>query len=157
MTEPVENLSGQITRAADLVRLKLREWRTVNHHDVRGLLAEHDRLAAEVASLRLTLGGKTFGADVPEPVGCPAPGACAQVAELHRLRAENERLTSTMGYLSGELIEARAQIDAAGAENERLRAELRIVAQDLGGLLRAAGVVQRNRAADAALAAKGGE
>jgi hypothetical protein len=44
------------------------------------------RLRAEVASLRLTLGGRTFGPDVPEPIGCPAPGACAQVAEIGRLR-----------------------------------------------------------------------
>jgi hypothetical protein len=50
------------------------------------LQAENKRLQAEVASLRLTLGGKTFSADVPEPIGCPAPGACAQVAEIGRLR-----------------------------------------------------------------------
>lgn len=47
---------------------------------------EVERLRAEVASLRLTLGGRTFGPDVPEPIGCPAPGACAQVAEIRRLR-----------------------------------------------------------------------
>lgn len=47
---------------------------------------EIERLRKEVASLRLTLGGKTFGPDVPEPVGCPLPGACAQVAEIKRLR-----------------------------------------------------------------------
>jgi hypothetical protein len=41
---------------------------------------------AEVASLRLTLGGRTFGPDIPEPIGCPCPGACAQVAEIGRLR-----------------------------------------------------------------------
>ena len=49
--------------------------------------AEIMRLRAEVAALRLTLGGRTFGASIPEPVGCPAPGACAQVAEIGRLRA----------------------------------------------------------------------
>lgn len=43
-------------------------------------------LEAENASLRLTLGGKTFSADVPSPIGCPKPGACAQVEEIHRLR-----------------------------------------------------------------------
>jgi uncharacterized small protein (DUF1192 family) len=53
---------------------------------------EIKRLQAEVASLRLTLGGRTFSADVPEPVGCPAPGACVQVAEIKRLRAQVERL-----------------------------------------------------------------
>jgi hypothetical protein len=53
---------------------------------LRALLAERDRLEAEVASLRLTLGGKTFSADVPDPIGCPLPGACVQVAEIERLR-----------------------------------------------------------------------
>ena len=43
-------------------------------------------LEAENASLRLTLGGKTFSADVPSPDGCPKPGTCAQVEEIHRLR-----------------------------------------------------------------------
>jgi hypothetical protein len=47
---------------------------------------EIGRLRAEVASLRLTLGGRRFGPDVPEPIGCPAPGACVQVAEITRLR-----------------------------------------------------------------------
>lgn len=50
------------------------------------LQAENRRLEAEVASLRITLGGKTFSADVPSPIGCPMPGACAQVAEIGRLR-----------------------------------------------------------------------
>lgn len=49
--------------------------------------AEINRLKAEVASLRLTLGGRTFSADVPEPIGCPMPGACSQVKEIVRLRA----------------------------------------------------------------------
>lgn len=47
---------------------------------------ERDRLAAEVASLRLTLGGRTFDASVPEPIGCPLPGACSTVAEIVRGR-----------------------------------------------------------------------
>lgn len=50
------------------------------------LQAENRRLEAEVASLRITLGGKTFGPDVPSPIGCPMPGACVQVAEINRLR-----------------------------------------------------------------------
>ena len=53
---------------------------------VAALEVENKRLQAEVASLRLTLGGKTFGADVPSPIGCPIPGACVQVEEIHRLR-----------------------------------------------------------------------
>lgn len=48
--------------------------------------AEIARLEAEVASLRLTLGGRTFSATAPEPIGCPAPGMCVQVAEIARLR-----------------------------------------------------------------------
>lgn len=60
------------------------------HFDWVGPVADHqevERLQAEVAALRLTLGGKTFGPDVPEPIGCPMPGACAQVAEIGRLKA----------------------------------------------------------------------
>lgn len=53
---------------------------------IQSLQNEIERLRAEVASLRLTLGGKTFSADIPEPVGCPMPGACAQVEEIKRLR-----------------------------------------------------------------------
>jgi hypothetical protein len=61
---------------------------------MRALLTERDRLKSEVASLRITLGGKTFsGGDVPEPIGCPAPGACSQVAEIKRLRAEMDRMS----------------------------------------------------------------
>lgn len=48
--------------------------------------AEIARLNAEAASLRLTLGGRTFSATVPEPIGCPLPGMCAQVAEIAWLR-----------------------------------------------------------------------
>lgn len=59
---------------------------------IQKLEAETSRLQAEVASLRLTLGGKTFSADVPEPVGCPVPGACQTVAEIKRLRAYVESL-----------------------------------------------------------------
>lgn len=47
---------------------------------------DKQRLQAEVDALRLTLGGRTFSADVPEPVGCPLPGACAQVAAIQRMR-----------------------------------------------------------------------
>lgn len=48
--------------------------------------ADAKRLRAEVAALRLTLGGRTFDATVPEPIGCPCPGACSTVAEIGRLR-----------------------------------------------------------------------
>lgn len=54
--------------------------------------AEIARLEAEVASLRLTLGGRTFSATAPEPIGCPAPGMCVQVAEIARLRAVLQRI-----------------------------------------------------------------
>jgi hypothetical protein len=47
-----------------------------------------ERAIKEIASLRITLGGKTFSADIPEPIGCPMPGACSQVREISRLRAE---------------------------------------------------------------------
>ena len=48
---------------------------------------EISRLRAEVASLRFTLGDHTFSADIPEPIGCPMPGACSQVKEIANLRA----------------------------------------------------------------------
>lgn len=68
---------------------------------VASLIAERDRLKAEVASLRITLGGKTFGADVPEPIGCPMPGACSQVAEIKRLRAQ---VATARGVKEGEVV-----------------------------------------------------
>ena len=55
---------------------------------IAALEVENQRLEAEVASLRLTLGGKTFSPDVPSPIGCPMPGACVQVAEIKRLRQQ---------------------------------------------------------------------
>ena len=48
-------------------------------------------LEAENERLRITLGGKTFGPDVPSPIGCPMPGACVQVAEIKRLRHQLEK------------------------------------------------------------------
>ena len=54
---------------------------------VLALIAEVERQRHEIASLRLTLGGRTFSATVPAPIGCPMPGQCAQVAEIERLRA----------------------------------------------------------------------
>jgi hypothetical protein len=64
-------------------------WQCAETADMLEAAADEiERLGAEVASLRLTLGGRTFsGQPVPDPVGCPAPGACAQVAEIGRLRA----------------------------------------------------------------------
>lgn len=63
---------------------------------------EIERLEAEVASLRLTLGGRTFGPSIPEPVGCPAPGACAQVAEIGRLRTALRRIVQECGRARGD-------------------------------------------------------
>lgn len=63
--------------------------------ELAALRAENARQKAEIASLRLTLGGRTFSADVPELIGCPLPGACAQVAEIGRLREALERIAVT--------------------------------------------------------------
>ena len=63
------------------------------------LRAENARLTAEVASLRLTLGGRTFSATVPEPIGCPMPGACSQVAEIERLRAALRGVLEVDGWV----------------------------------------------------------
>lgn len=74
--------------------------------------AEVRRLRAEVASLRLTLGGRTFsGQPVPDPIGCPMPGACAQVAEIERLRAILE------GPPTDAMIRAALDEPQAGDEN----------------------------------------
>lgn len=48
---------------------------------------EIERLRAEVASLRLTMGMCPPAPQVAEPIGCPAPGACSTVREIERLRA----------------------------------------------------------------------
>lgn len=64
--------------------------------------AAMERLRAEVASLRLTLGGRTFSPDVPEPIGCPAPGACAQVAEIARLREALRKIVRECGRARGD-------------------------------------------------------
>lgn len=81
---------NNIDTSAEAVERRIRELQEAGFDNgaatLRALLAERDRLAAEVASLRLTLGGKTFSNDVPEPIGCPVPGACATVAEIVRLR-----------------------------------------------------------------------
>ena len=71
------------------------------------------RLEDEVASLRLTLGGRTFSDQpVPDPVGCPLPGACVQVAEITRLREALKEIV--------EFKPARATM-AAWEEIDRLR------------------------------------
>lgn len=74
------DLGNLTTDAADA-------WRAGAAWGQRQGMDEIERLTAEVAALRLTLGGRTYSADVPEPIGCPCPGACAQVAEIQRLRA----------------------------------------------------------------------
>jgi hypothetical protein len=91
---------------------RLRDYDSREHSDnVRcEAAAEIERQAAEIASLRLTLGGRTYSADVPEPIGCPAPGACVQVAEIERLRAahaENARLLTLVVH------DLRGRIDAS--------------------------------------------
>lgn len=60
------------------------------------LIAENERQRHEIASLHLTLGGKTFSATVPAPIGCPMPGACAQVAEIARLRTALAQAEATL-------------------------------------------------------------
>ena len=84
--------STESVPAHDLKRRVLQVFADAGEHmkevTYAALQAENRRLEAEVASLRLTLGGKTFSADVPTPIGCPIPGACAQVAEIGRLRRE---------------------------------------------------------------------
>jgi hypothetical protein len=91
MNEPADTSAEAVEHEAS--RLELHFFATYTAALLRALAAERDRLQAEVdrqaqeiASLRLTLGGRTYSADVPEPIGCPIPGACVQVAEIKRLR-----------------------------------------------------------------------
>lgn len=76
----------RLHRSDSPVMPELAEMHEETAATLRALTAERDRLAAEVASLRLTLGGRTFDASVPEPNGCPLPGACSTVAEIVRGR-----------------------------------------------------------------------
>jgi hypothetical protein len=85
--------------------------------------AEAARLREEVASLRLTLGGRTFDASVPEPIGCPVPGACQTVAEIVRLREA----------LKGCVMAHEADIyDAACAACEEAKEVLGMVPDEAG-------------------------
>lgn len=79
--------------------------------------AEIARLEAEVASLRLTLGGRTFSATAPEPIGCPAPGMCVQVAEIARMREALARIVALGNRvdMSGQCAIAVAIISARAA------------------------------------------
>ena len=74
--------------------VRVHEWRYLCPVPTPAEIAAKDAKIArqkhEIASLRLTLGGKTFSADVPEPIGCPIPGACVTVAEIERLRKERD-------------------------------------------------------------------
>ena len=72
---------------------------------------EIERLQAEVASLRITLGGKTFSADVPSPIGCPMPGACAQVKEINRLKRELAEAIDRGNDWCDQALRARAERD----------------------------------------------
>jgi hypothetical protein len=72
---------------------------------------EIERLQAEVASLRITLGGKTFSADVPSPIGCPMPGACAQVKEINRLKRELAEAIDRGNDWCDQAFQARAERD----------------------------------------------
>ena len=81
--------------------------------------AEVERQASEIASLRLTLGGRTYSADVPEPVGCPVPGACVQVAEIQRLRADIERRKVAWSNVMGAIAVADAHERDKRQEEDR--------------------------------------
>lgn len=84
---------------------------------------EIERLRAEVASLRLTLGGKTFGPDIPEPIGCPMPGACAQVAEIARLRRGWLRAIQQENSCSATGVPCKPKKCACALEQNLLKAE----------------------------------
>ena len=79
--------------------------------------AEIARLEAEVASLRITLGGRTFSATTPEPIGCPLPGMCVQVAEIARMREALAKIVALGNRvdMSGQCAIAVAIISARAA------------------------------------------
>ncbi len=71
-----------IGRALRELHAEVQALRAENHQLKAGVCRadiECDRLHAEVASLRVSLGQQepTYGA---EPIGCPTPGACSAVA-----------------------------------------------------------------------------
>lgn len=103
---------------------------------------EIERLRSEVASLRLTLGGRTFSGDsIPDPIGCPAPGACAQVAEIQRLHGVIDLLHGN-AVKAAEINHQRSilqeyDITRQKIENGRLRAALEKIAHsaDYGSII----------------------
>jgi len=103
---------------------------------------EIERLRAEVASLRLTLGGRTFSGDtIPDPIGCRAPGACAQVAEIQRLHGLIDLLHGN-AVKAAEINHQRTilqehDITRQKIENGKLRAALEKIAHsaDYGSII----------------------
>jgi hypothetical protein len=99
---------------------EIRGYECFTFSDLRAVLAEHkamaaeiERQAAEIAALRLTV-GQMPGADIPEPWGCPCPGACQTVQEIKRLRAALADADSVVSAIelradtwTAELMEAR--------------------------------------------------
>lgn len=73
-----------------------RAFAAIIHH-----AEEADRLRAEVASLRATLGEHTDA----EPIGCPTPGSCSAMALQERVAALANRarplLAATEGHTPG--------------------------------------------------------
>ena len=132
--------------------------------DMLALLDERDALRAEVASLRLTLGGRTHSAaDVVEPIGCPCPSACVQVAEIARLRAEvataslaRDSSIQELGFWARRAGALEAQIATArreGAEAMREKAALEVEDQTMEGHTRRACVASWQEACAHAAAA----
>ncbi len=105
--------------------VELQDWKAAYYADTKRIEAERDRLQSEVASLRITLGGKTFGPDVPKPIGCPMPGACAQVKEINRLKRELAEAIDRGNDWCDQAQKART-------ERNRLREALRDIAQQCG-------------------------
>lgn len=96
------------------------------------LRREVTRQRAEIAAVRLRL-GETPPADVPEPAGCPIPGACVTVREIQRLRGEVVALENMHAQAAGEsaaLLDALARAcrgrdpAAVAALSEELNAAL---------------------------------
>ncbi len=63
----------------------LSEFITAARQHLPRALDEIERLTAEVASLRASLGQQPAG-DGAEPIGCPCPGACSASAAVAKMR-----------------------------------------------------------------------
>jgi hypothetical protein len=74
-TDPLARLRREINRACEDIPPNRETHRLLMR--AHAMLAEMDRMAAEIVALRARLGDAPPGT---EPAGCPTPGACSCAA-----------------------------------------------------------------------------